>query len=75
MEKGEEMTHVKRTERDLVNFLGKTHATREEIARALGYKDAHSIDWALVGLKRIAVGKRYLISEVAEKLDAGSEYK
>lgn len=69
------MTHAKRTEKDLVSFLGKTHATREEIARALGYKDTHSIDWALVGLKRIAVGKRYLISEVAEKLDAGSEYR
>lgn len=39
---------------------------RAEVARALGYKDAHSVDKYLKGLPNI--GKRYLIREVAERI-------
>lgn len=39
---------------------------RQEVARALGYKDAHSVDRFLKGLPNI--GRRYLIREVAEKI-------
>lgn len=39
---------------------------RAEVMRALGYKDPHSVDKYLKGLSNI--GKRYLISEVAERI-------
>ena len=40
--------------------------TRAEVSKALGYRDAHSVDKYLRGLGRI--GNRYYIKEVAERI-------
>ena len=40
--------------------------SRNEIAKAMGYRDPHSVDKFIKGLGRI--GNRYLIREVAERI-------
>lgn len=56
------------TRKDIENALRSQTTgdfiTRQEIANALGFKDAHSIDRYTNGLVRI--GRRYFIKEVAE---------
>ena len=40
--------------------------TRQELADAMGYKDAHSVDKYLKGLQKI--GRKYFVQEVAERI-------
>ena len=54
-------------EKALRNQTSGDFVTRAEVARAFGYKDAHSVDKWLKGLPKI--GKKYLISEVAERIE------
>ena len=53
-------------ERALRSQTSGDFVSRAEVARALGYKDPHSVDRYLKDLT--SIGKRYLIREVAEKL-------
>lgn len=53
-------------ERALRSQTSGDFVNRAEVARALGYKDPHSVDKYLKDLS--SIGKKYLIKEVAEKL-------
>lgn len=55
-------------EKALRNQTSGDFVTRQEVARALGYRDPHSVDKYLKGLGKI--GSKYLVSEVAERLEA-----
>ena len=59
------MTRVD-VEKALRNQTTGDFVSRQEVARALGYKDPHSVDKYLKDLK--GIGKRYLIKEVAERI-------
>ena len=53
-------------ERALRSQTSGDFVNRAEVARALGYKDPHSVDKYLKDLT--SIGKRYLIREVAERI-------
>lgn len=57
------------TKKNLINAFGGTFTTRKQVADALGYKDAKSVDVLLRGLDRI--GAKYLSADVADKVMEG----
>lgn len=55
------------TKQEFIHAVGGVFTTRSKIAKALQYKDPHSIDKYLRGLERIC-GSRYLSEDVYEQI-------
>lgn len=58
------------TKTEITNAIRITHKsgliTRKQLADAMGYKDAHSVDKYLKGLRKI--GKKYSVYDVSERI-------
>lgn len=54
---------------------GSLFITRTELATVMGYKDDHSVDWAIAGLERVEKGKRYYIPDVIMRIKEGCEFR
>lgn len=52
----------------LQQITGSLFINRSELAKALGRKDPHQVDWILSGLERIKMGKLYYIPDVVERI-------
>lgn len=68
---------MKMEKQDMVKKLqqitGSLFINRTELAKAMGRSDPHQVDWILVGLERIKIGKLYYIPDVVERILSGTE--
>lgn len=55
------------TKQKILTLLGSDFVSKTQVARMLGYKDVHNIDYLLQGLDRVCKTK-YLATDVADRI-------